>query len=98
LQRLREGNHLWSVVEFPPVLETAGPRVDGSDRVRRGWLALLVLPVVPGHRAVGSLGLDRLAIRRHQNARHQPERAEALGDGIGLHIAVIVLASPDVSP
>ena len=33
LQRLSEVNHLRCVVELAPVLQAAGPGVDGSDRV-----------------------------------------------------------------
>ncbi|MCY1300304.1 hypothetical protein D9M70_498650 [compost metagenome] len=46
---------------------------------------------------MGSFGFDRLAIRRHQNRGHQAERAEALGDDVRLHVAVVVLARPDVT-
>src|SRR3546814_5946733 len=40
------------------------------------------------------LGLDGLAVGRHQHRGHQAERAETLGDGVGLHVAVVVLAGP----
>ena len=48
-----------------------------------------------GHGAVRRLGLDRLAVWRHQHRGHQAERAEALGHGVRLHVAVVVLAGPD---
>src|SRR3712207_8630317 len=54
-------------------------------RSGRGLLALLVLAVVPGHRAVGGLGLDRAAVRGREHGGHEAERAEALGHGVGLH-------------
>ena len=73
------------------------PGVDRGDRVGRGRLALLVLAVVPGDGAVRGLGLDGLAVGRHQHRGHQAERAEALRDGVGLHVAVVVLAGPDVA-
>ncbi len=60
-------------------------------------LALLVLAVVARHGAVRGLGLDGLAVRRHQHRGHQAERAEALRDGVGLHVAVVVLAGPDIA-
>ena len=44
-----------------------------------------------------SLGLDGLAVRGHEHARHQAEGTEALRDGIRLHVAVVVLAGPDVA-
>ena len=47
-------------VELAAVRQAAGPGEDRGDRVGRGLLALLVLPVVPGHRAVRRLGLDVL--------------------------------------
>ena len=53
--------------------------------------------IVPGDRAVRRLGLDGLAVRRHQHGGHQAERAEALRDRVGLHVAVVVLARPDVA-
>ena len=63
----------------------------------RGLAALLVLAVVPGHGAVRRLGLDRVAIRGEQHRGHQAERAEALRHDVGLHVAVVVLAGPDIA-
>ena len=97
LEGLGERRHLGGAVELAAVLQATGPGEDRGDRVGRGRLALLVLAVVPGHRAVRRLGLDRLAVRRHQHRRHQAERAEALGHGVGLDVAVVVLAGPDVA-
>jgi len=77
--------------------QPAGPGEDRGDRVGRGFLALLMLAIVPRHRAVGGLGFDRVAVRRHQHRGHQAERAVALRDGVGLHVAVVVLAGPDVA-
>ncbi len=54
-----------------------------------------MLAEVPGHGAVRGLGLDRAAVRRHQHAGHEAERAEALGHDVGLDVAVVVLARPD---
>ena len=42
--------------------QTPGPGVDGGDGVGGGLLSALVLPVVSGHGAVGSLGFDSLAV------------------------------------
>jgi hypothetical protein len=78
--------------------EAAGPGEDRGDGVGRGLLALLVLAVVAGHGAVGGLRLDgacRPASKQHRG--HQAERAEALRHDVGLHVAVIVLAGPDVA-
>ncbi len=77
--------------------EAARPGEDRGDRVGRGGFALLVLAEVAGDGAVGRLGLDGLAIGRHQDARHQAERAEPLGDRVRLDVAVVVLAGPDVA-
>ena len=41
------------------------------------------------------LGFHGLPIGRHQNGGHQTQRAEALRHGVGLHVAIIVLAGPD---
>jgi len=46
---------------------------------------------------VRRLRLDGLAIGRHEHARHEAKRTEALRDGVGLNVAVVVLARPDVS-
>ena len=81
-------------VELGAVREPARPGEDRGDGVGRGLLALLVLAVVARDGAVRGLRLDRLAVGRHQHAGHQAERAEALRDGVGLHVAVVVLAAP----
>jgi len=44
--------------------------------------------------AMGGLGLDDLAVGAHQHGRHHAERAVALRDRVGLHVAVVVLARP----
>src|SRR5699024_9404439 len=77
--------------------ESARPREDRRDRVRRRRLALLVLAVVTRHRAVRGLGLDGLAVWRHEDRRHEAERAEALRDRVRLDVTVVVLARPDVA-
>ncbi len=77
--------------------EAAGPGEDRGDRVGRGLAALLVLAVVARDRAVRGLRLDRLAVRRHQHGGHQAERAVALRHRVRLHVAVVVLARPDIA-
>src|SRR5450830_85812 len=96
LERLGEPRDLGRPVQLAAVLEPAGPREDRRDRVRRRRPARLVLAVVPRHGAVRRLGLDRRAVGGHQDARHETERAEPLRDGVGLDVAVVVLARPDV--
>ena len=95
LERVGELHDVGRAVELAAVLEALRPREDRRDRVRRRRLALLVLAVVARHRAVRGLGLDGLAVGRHQHGRHQAERAEALRDRVGLDVAVVVLAGPD---
>ena len=75
--------------------EPAGPREDRCDRIGRGRLTLLVQAVVAGHRSVRRFRFDRPAVGAHQHRRHQTQRAEALRDRVGLHVAVVVLARPD---
>ena len=77
--------------------ESTGPRVDRCDRVRGGGLALLVLAVVTSHGAVSCLCLHNLSVWRCQNGSHETERAEALSNSVGLYVAVVVLAGPDVA-
>ena len=97
LQRVGEAGKLGIVVELGAVLEPSGPGENGSRGVGRGRSSLLMLPVVASDGAVRGLGEHRLAVRRHQHAGHQPERAEALRHRVGLHVAVVVLASPDIA-
>ena len=73
------------------------PGKDRGDRIGRGLAALLMLAIVPRHRAVRGLGLDDLAVRRGQHRGHQSERAVALRHRVGLHVAVVVLARPDIA-
>ena len=83
------------VVQLGPVLQPARPGVDGGDRVGRGLLPLLVLAEVASDSAMGSLRLNSFAVWSDQHGGHQAEGAEALGHGVRLHVAVIVLASPN---
>ena len=77
--------------------EAARPGEDRGDRVGRGLLALLVLAIVARHGAVRGFRLHGLAVRRHQHRGHQAERAEALRHDVGLHVAIVVLAGPDIA-
>ena len=77
--------------------ETACPGKDRGHGVGRGLAALLVLAVVARNGAVRGLGLAGLAVRRHEHGGHEAERAEALRRRVGLHVAVVVLAGPDVT-
>src|SRR5215204_7181291 len=80
LERVGEAGDVGRAVEPGPEGEGAGPGEDRRDRVRRRLLALLPLAEVAGDRAVGGLGLARLAVGREEDGRHQAQRAEALGD------------------
>ena len=60
-------------------------------------LALLMFAVVAGDGAVRGLRFDGLAVRRHEDAGHEAKRTEALRDRVGLHVAVVVLAGPNVA-
>ena len=71
-------------------------KIEAIGLVEVGF-ALLVLAEVAGDGAVRGLGLDGPAVGAHQHAGHQAERAEPLGDGVGLDVAVVVLAGPDVA-
>jgi len=75
------------------MLETSGPCEDGGDWVSGGVIALLILSVVPGDGSVGSFRLE-CAILVDEHGSHEAQRAEALRHDVGLHVAVIVLASP----
>ena len=71
LQGLGKGGDVRSAIELAAMLKATGPGEDGGNRIRRGGLALLVLAVVTGHGPVGCFGLDRPAVRSHENRGHQ---------------------------
>lgn len=80
-------------VESASVPEASCPGIDARDAVSGGGFALLVEPVVAGNRAVGCLGFDA-AVGADKDARHQPQRAKALRQGVKLNIPIIVLTGP----
>ncbi len=75
--------------------QTARPREDRRDRVRRRLAALLVFAVVPRDGAVRRFALHRPAVRRDELRSHHPERAEALRQDVRLHVSVVVFGRPD---
>src|SRR6185437_6097835 len=97
LERVRERVERCVVVQLGAMGEPARPGKNRRDGIGRGRLALLILPVVSGDRSVRGLGFHSPSIRRQQDACHQAERAETLSDGVGLHIAIVVLARPDIA-
>jgi len=90
LKALSEGNNIGSVVELSTLDETTGPGEDGGNGVGGGLVTLLVLTVVASDSAVGSLRLEGLAIGGDEDGGHETERAEALGDNVGLDITIVV--------
>lgn len=98
LELLGEGDNVGGAVELATLHETTGPGENGGNGVGGGLTALLVLTVVTGHGAVGGLGLEGRAIGGGESGGHQTERAEALGDNVGLDITVVVCAYPLASP
>src|ERR1700761_1723480 len=97
LERACELRQRLVVVELGAMAEATGPGEDRGDGVGRGLLALLLLAEVTGHGAVGGFRFHGLAVRGHQDGGHQAERAVALRHGVGLHVAVVVLAGPDIA-
>lgn len=93
LEALGESDELGGVVELAALDEAAGPGEDGGDGVGGRLAALLVLAVVAGDGAVGGLGLEGLAIGGDEDRGHKAEGAEALGDNVGLDVAVVVCES-----
>ena len=75
--------------------QAARPGKDRGHGVGRGLLALLPLAIMARYRAVRGFRFHNLSIWRQQHACHQAKRTEALRHGVGLHVAVIVLAGPD---
>ena len=85
-----KGHNLGGVVELAALGQTTGPGEDRGDGVGAGLAALLVLAVVAGDGAVGSLGLERLAVGGNEDGGHETKRTEALGDDVGLYVAIVV--------
>ena len=96
-ERRGEARQVRVVVKLGAVGQPQSRRRSKRWRWSRSLLALLVLAVVARDRAVGGLGLDGAAVRRHQHGGHQAKRAKALRYGVRLHVAVVVLARPDVA-
>lgn len=90
LELLSKDNDFRRVVELATADETTGPGKDRGNGIGGGLTALLVLTVVAGDRAVGSLGLEGRTVRGGKSGGHETERAEALGDNVGLNITVVV--------
>ncbi len=82
------------LVELGTVSETTGPGEDGGNGVGGGLLALAPGVIVASDSAVGSLGLNSLAVRADKNGGHETERTIALSNGVGLDITIVVLAGP----
>lgn len=90
LEALGESDKLGGIVELATLDKTTGPSEDGGNGVGRGLVALLVFTVVAGDSAMGGFRLEGLAIGSDEDGGHETERAEALGNYIGLNITVIV--------
>lgn len=90
LELLGEGDNVGGVIELTTLHKTTGPGEDRGNGVGGGLVTLLVLAVVTGDGSVGGLGLVGIAVGGSQGRGHQTERAEALGDDIGLDITVVV--------
>ena len=95
LQRARERLELLVPVQIRAVQQSARPREDRRDRVRRRLAALLVFAVVPRDGPVRRFALHRLAVRRDELRSHHAERAEALRENVRLHVSVVILCRPD---
>src|SRR3984893_18788304 len=93
----REFRKFGIAVELGAVRQCTCPGKNRGDRIGRCLLAFLMFAVMPGHRAMRGLGFDRFAIRSHQHRSHEAERSKALRDDVGLDIAVIVLAGPNIA-
>merc|ERR1712144_177522 len=91
LKALGELHQLWCAVQLATLRQTASPGEDGCDGVGGGRVALLVLTEVTRHGAVGSFGFEGLAVWGDEDRGHEAQGTEALGDNVGLHVAVVVL-------
>lgn len=56
------------------MFKASSPCKDGSNRVGRGVVTLLVLTVMSCYSSMSSLGLNGLAIRAHKHRGHETQR------------------------
>lgn len=96
LELLGELDNVGGVVELTTADQTTGPGEDGGNRVGRGLTALLVLAVVASDGTVGSLGLESQTVRGGEGRGHQTQRAETLGDNVGLDVTVVVCSKLEI--
>jgi hypothetical protein len=90
LELLGENDELGGVVKLTTLGEPLRPGVDGGNGVGGGLVALLVLAVMAGDGSVRGLSLEGLAVGGNEDRGHETERAESLGDNVGLNISVVV--------
>lgn len=90
LEALRKRHDLRRLIQSSTLYETTRPGEDGGDRVGGCLVALLVLAVMAGDGSVGGFGLESLAVGGDEDAGHEAEGAETLGDDVGLDVAVVV--------
>lgn len=90
LKALSELDDLWGAVELTTLGQTTGPGEDGGDWVGGGWVALLVLAEMASDGTVGSLSFESLSVWGDKDGGHKTERAETLGDDVGLNVTIVV--------
>ena len=59
------------IVQLSAMSQAPGPSINTSDGVSRGFLAFLMLPIMPSHGSMSGLGLNSLAIGTNQNGGHE---------------------------
>ena len=75
--------------------ETPGPGKNGSDGVGGSGLTGLVVTIMAGNCAVRRFRLHDLTVGCYEDGGHESEGTKSLGDGVALHVAIVVLAGPD---
>ena len=96
LEFVAEFNEFGQSVNLAALAQSTTPGKDRSHGVSGCLLAFEVLVVVACHGTVGSLELE-FSIGRNENRGHHGQRSESGGDHIGHHVAIIVLAGPDIA-
>jgi hypothetical protein len=84
-------------IQFAPMFQSPRPSENRRNRIRRSLPPLLMFPIMSRDGPVRGLRLDRLAIRGDQHRRHETEGTVALGNDIGLNVAVVIFTGPDES-
>src|SRR6266498_325696 len=90
LQSFCKCHHLRCSIQSPSLNQASRPGKNRRNRVRRSFLAFLMLAVMSCHRTVRGFGLEGLAVRSDENRCHQSKGPKALSNDVRLHVTIVV--------